>query len=136
MFVGTDRAGSATLDPPGNISADDRLTVLVYHPAVVVGDDSAPLVERQARQRPASKTHGAQNQRCVDLLGSVRRHGLDRAVDLDELVGGDPQSLNAFNTENFERRDAIPEHDALVFLLYIFMRELLCELDLQRQRWC
>src|SRR5215212_8960982 len=46
VLVGTDRAIGSTLDPSGGVYACERLPVFGDHPAAIVGDDSAMLIER------------------------------------------------------------------------------------------
>src|SRR6476620_10247322 len=114
VLVGTDRAISATLDPSGDVDAWDRLPVLGDRPTTIVGDDSAMLIERQAGQWPAPEAYRAQHHCCLDLLGLVGCDGFYCAVNVDELVGGDPHSLNAVGPLNFDRGNAVAEYDALV----------------------
>ena len=86
----------------------------VEHPAALVEDQAALLVEGNALDRDAGVADRAQDQAALELLALAAVPGAQRAALLDQLVAADDDLLDLAVALDLDRRGEEAEDDPLL----------------------
>src|SRR6185503_2457144 len=102
------------LDPAHGVDARKRRALRRMHPAALVGQDEAALLERDARERDGAVADGAQSEAARDRLDVVADGaGAQRAVvGARDLVAADVDGLDPAVAADLDRRAQEAQLDA------------------------
>src|SRR6185503_16473884 len=106
--------GRPALDPADGVDARKRRAVRRVHPAALVGQDEAALLERDAGERDGAVADGTQDEAARNRLDVVAgRAGAQRAVvGAGDLVAADVDGLDPAVAADLDRRAQEAQLDA------------------------